>query len=222
MERRQCLYLPEFNTMDFSIFSKLFEPELLQQLELKARPATVEAGQKLLNMGDTVKQIPIVLKGRLRISRMEEDGRELLLYYVNPVESCAMTFTCCMQQYPSEIQAEAEEDTELLAIPISVMDEWLVKYPTWKAFVMKTIRGRFNELLGTIDQIAFHKLDERLVHFLKEKSKASGSALINLSHEQIAANLATSREVVSRLLKKLENDKKLLLYRNQIKLLRDF
>jgi CRP/FNR family transcriptional regulator len=204
-----------------AIFSKLFEPELLEQLELKARPASVEAGQKLLHMGDTVKHIPLVLTGRLRISRMEEDGRELLLYYVNPMESCAMTFTCCMQQYPSEIQAEAEEDTELLAIPIQVMDEWLVKYPTWKAFVMKTIRGRFNELLGTIDQIAFHKLDERLVHFLKEKSKASGSALINLSHEQIAANLATSREVVSRLLKKLENDKKLLLYRNQIKLLRE-
>jgi CRP/FNR family transcriptional regulator len=208
--------------MDFSPFSKLFEPELLQQLELKSRAVSIEAGEKLLNMGDTVKHIPLVLKGRLRISRMEEDGRELLLYYVNPIESCAMTFTCCMQQYPSEIQAEAEEDTELLAIPIAVMDEWLVKYPTWKAFVMKTIRGRFNELLGTIDQIAFHKLDERLVHFLKEKSKASGSALINLSHEQIAANLATSREVVSRLLKKLENDKKLLLYRNQIKLLRDF
>jgi CRP/FNR family transcriptional regulator len=204
-----------------TIFAKLFEPELLEQLELKGRPASVEAGQKLLNMGDTVKYIPIVLKGRLRISRMEEVGRELLLYYVNSMESCAMTFTCCMQQYPSEIQAEAEEDTELLAIPIQVMDEWLVKYPTWKAFVMKTIRGRFNELLGTIDQIAFHKLDERLVHFLKEKSKASGSALINLSHEQIATNLATSREVVSRLLKKLENDKKLLLYRNQIKLLRE-
>ena len=207
--------------MDLSIFSKLFEPELLEQLDIKARPASVEAGQKLLNMGDTVKHIPIVLKGRLRISRMEADGRELLLYYVNPIESCAMTFTCCMQQYPSEIQAEAEEDTELLAIPINVMDEWLVKYPTWKAFVMKTIRGRFNELLGTIDQIAFHKLDERLIHFLKEKSKASGSALINLSHEQIAANLATSREVVSRLLKKLENDKKVLLFRNQLKILRD-
>lgn len=208
--------------MDLAAFSKLFEPELLEQLALKGKPATIDAGQKLLNMGDTVKQIPIVLKGRIRVSRMEEDGRELLLYYINPIESCAMTFTCCMQQYPSEIQAEAEEETEVLAIPTSIMDEWLVKYPTWKAFVMKSIRERFNELLGTIDQIAFHKLDERLVHFLREKSKASGSALINLSHEQIAANLATSREVVSRLLKRLENDKKLLLYRNQIKLMRDF
>lgn len=208
--------------MDLAAFSKLFEHELLEQLALKGKPATIDAGQKLLNMGDTVKQIPIVLKGRIRVSRMEEDGRELLLYYINPIESCAMTFTCCMQQYPSEIQAEAEEETEVLAIPTSIMDEWLVKYPTWKAFVMKSIRERFNELLGTIDQIAFHRLDERLVHFLREKSKASGSALINLSHEQIAANLATSREVVSRLLKRLENDKKLLLYRNQIKLMRDF
>lgn len=207
--------------MTLSHFAQIFEPELLQQLE-KSKEVSISAGQKLLSIGDTVKHIPLVTKGLLRVSRLEEDGRELLLYYIKPNESCAMTFTCCMQQYPSEIQAEAEEDTELLAIPVGVMDEWLVKYPTWKAFVMKTIRGRFHELLGTIDQIAFHKLDERLVYFLKEKSKSTGSALINLSHEQIASNLATSREVVSRLLKRLENDKKLLLYRNQIKLLRDF
>jgi CRP/FNR family transcriptional regulator, anaerobic regulatory protein len=200
----------------------VFEPELMVQLEQLTKPITIAAEQKLLNIGDPVKHIPIVLTGCLRVSRIEADGRELLLYYVKSMESCAMTFSCCMQQYPSEIQAEAEEDTELLAIPVGVMDDWLVKYPTWKVFVMKTIRSRFHELLGTIDQVAFHKLDERLVHFLAEKSKASGSALINLSHEQIAANLATSREVISRLLKKLENDKKLLLYRNQIKLLRDF
>lgn len=207
--------------MNQSGFAQIFEPELLIQLA-KGKEVSLNAGEELLHVGDAIKHIPLVIKGLLRVSRLEEDGRELLLYYIKTGESCAMTFTCCMQQYPSEIQAMAEEDTQLLAIPIGVMDEWLVKYPTWKAFVMKTIRGRFNELLGTIDQIAFHKLDERLVHFLKEKSRSSGSALINLSHEQIAANLATSREVISRLLKKLENDKKLLLYRNQIKLLRDF
>jgi CRP/FNR family transcriptional regulator len=124
-----------------------------------------------------------------------------------------------MQQYPSEIKAAAEGEVELLAVPISVMDEWMSKYSTWKSFVMKTIRSRFNELLRTIDQIAFQKLDERLIYYLKEKSKSTGSALLNLSHEQIANDLASSREVISRLLKKLENDKKLLLYRNQIKLL---
>lgn len=200
---------------------EIFEAELLAELKSKGKLVSVPAGSFILRIGDTVKQIPIVLSGLLKVSRLEEDGRELLLYSIKPIESCAMTFTCCMQQYPSEIQAVAEEDCELLVVPVGVMDEWLVKYPTWKAFIMKTIRSRFHELLNTIDQVAFHKLDERLVNFLREKSKNSGSALINLSHEQIAANLATSREVISRLLKKLENDKKLLLYRNQIKLLRE-
>ena len=97
----------------------------------------------------------------------------------------------------------------------------MMKYSTWKSFVMKTIRTRFNELLKSIDQIAFQKLDERLIYYLKQKSKTTGSSLINLSHEQIANELATSRVVISRLLKKLENDKKLLLYRNQIKILRE-
>jgi CRP/FNR family transcriptional regulator, anaerobic regulatory protein len=109
----------------------------------------------------------------------------------------------------------------VLAVPISVMDEWLVKYPTWKAFVMRTIRARFNEMLKAIDQIAFQKLDERLVTYLKEKSKLSGSAIINLSHQQVADELATSRVVISRLLKKLENDKKVILFRNQIKIMKE-
>jgi CRP/FNR family transcriptional regulator, anaerobic regulatory protein len=202
-------------------FHTLFEQELASQLETKTKNATLPAGTTLLNIGDSVRYIPFVLSGLLKVSRQEADGHELLLYYIQPMESCAMTFTCCMQQYPSEIRVVAEEDTEILMIPIGLMDEWLVKYPTWKSFVMKTIRGRFNELLKTIDQIAFQKLDDRLAHYLKEKSKVNGSALINLSHEQIATDLATSREVISRLLKKLENDKKLLLYRNQIKLLRE-
>ncbi len=144
-----------------------------------------------------------------------------MLYYVNPSESCAMTFTCCMEHFPSEIRAVAEEDIEMLMLPMSVMDEWMTKYPTWKSFVMRTIRARFNELLKTIDHIAFQKLDERLIAYLKEKSKTTGSSLLNISHQQIAEELATSREVISRLLKKLENDNKLLLYRNQIKLLKD-
>jgi len=197
----------------------VFEPELLIEFKNKAKQMSAKAGDTILEIGQVVKMMPIILSGVVKVSRTDEDGRELLLYYVNPNESCAMTFTCCMEQYPSEIRAVAEEDVQMLAVPINVMDEWLVKYPTWKSFVMKTIKNRFNELLKTIDQIAFQKLDERLIHYLKEKSKATGSALINLSHEQIANDLATSRVVISRLLKTLENQKKLLLYRHQIKLL---
>lgn len=203
------------------LFKHIFEPELLEEIEVKARLISVKEGNIILDIGQTVRVIPIVLSGTLKVSRIDDDGHELLLYYVSPMESCAMTFTCCMQLFPSEVKVTAEDDVAFLAIPIFTMDEWMMKYPTWKSFVMKTIRARFNELLKTIDQIAFQKLDERLIYYLKEKSKATGSFLINLSHEQIATEMGSSREVISRLLKKLENDRKLLLYRNQIKLLKD-
>lgn len=202
-------------------FNLVFEKELLDEIEVKGVPVSVKAGTVIMDIGQTVRTMPIILSGSIRVSRTDEDGREILLYYVNPNESCAMTFTCCMQQHASEIKAVAEEDVEMLSIPVSIMDEWMAKYPSWKSFVMRTVQNRFHELLKTIDQIAFQKLDERLINYLKEKAKTTGSSLLNISHEQIAKELASSREVISRLLKKLETDKKLLLYRNQIKLLKE-
>ena len=202
-------------------FKLVFEKELLDEIEKKGVPVSVKAGDTIMEIGQTVRTMPIILSGSIRVSRTDEDGREILLYYVNPNESCAMTFTCCMQQHASEIKAVAEEDVEMLAIPVGSMDEWMAKYPSWKSFVMRTVQNRFHELLKTIDQIAFQKLDERLINYLKEKAKTTGSSLLNISHEQIAKELASSREVISRLLKKLETDKRLLLYRNQIKLLRE-
>lgn len=198
---------------------QVLEPELIQAIESRSKLITLKEGDVLLEIGQPVKHIPLVIKGSVKISRLDDEGRELLLYHINPNESCAMTFTCCMQQYPSEVKAVAEDEVTFFAIPISVMDEWLVKYPSWKSFVMRSIRTRFNELIKMIDQITFQKLDERLINYLKEKAKNSGSALINLSHQQIADELATSRVVISRLLKKLENDKKVLLYRHQVKVL---
>ncbi len=202
-------------------FNLVFEKELLDEIEKKGVPVSVKAGETIMDIGQTVRTMPIILSGSIRVSRTDEDGREILLYYVNPNESCAMTFTCCMQQHASEIKAVAEEDVEMLAIPVGSMDEWMAKYASWKSFVMRTVQNRFHELLKTIDQIAFQKLDERLINYLKEKAKTTGSSLLNISHEQIAKELASSREVISRLLKKLETDKRLLLYRNQIKLLRE-
>jgi CRP/FNR family transcriptional regulator len=202
-------------------FKLTFEPALVDELEEKSQFNSIKEGETIIDIGQTIRIVPIVLTGSVKILRSDEAGREILLYYINPNESCAITFTCCMEQFPSEIKAVAEDDVEFLAIPISLMDQWMVKYPTWKSFVMKTIRNRFNELLKTIDQVAFQKLDERLVNYLKERSRATGSSVLSLSHEQIANDLASSREVISRLLKKLENDKKLLLYRSQVRLLRD-
>lgn len=197
-----------------------FEPELIREMEQSGKVLSLPSGTIILETGQTVRQVPLVLKGSVKVSRIDEEGNELLLYYINPAESCAMTFTCCMQQYPSEINAVVEEDATILVIPIALMDEWMMKYTTWKSFVMTTIRMRFNELLKSIDQIAFMKLDERLITYLKDKSKTTGSTIINVSHQQIATELATSRTVISRLLKKLENDQRILLYRNQIKIMK--
>ncbi len=203
-------------------FRVIFEPKLLEEFEEKATEVSVKAGDTILDYGQIVRSMPIIASGTVKVSRRDEDGKEILLYYVNAQESCAMTFTCCMEQFPSEIKAVAEDDVEMLTVPITVMDQWLQKYTTWKSFVMGTIRNRFNEMLHTIDQIAFQKLDERLNYYLQQKVKHTGSRLLNLSHEQIATDLATSRVVISRLLKKMENDELLLLYRNQIKLLSAF
>ena len=201
------------------LFKNVFEPELIKEFEEKVKVVDVKQGEKVISVGQTVRVIPFLLNGTLKVSRLDDKLNEVFLYYLNAMEGCAMTFTCCMQQFPSEVQAVAEEDVSYLAIPISVMDEWIVKYPTWKSFVMRSIRSRFNELMHAIDQLAFQKLDERLVNYLKEKSKLTGSTVLNLSHTEIANDLASSREVISRLLKKLELDGRLLLYRNQIKLL---
>jgi CRP/FNR family transcriptional regulator len=207
-------------SFDFALlFKNVFEPELIKEFEDKVKVVDVKQGEKVISVGQTVRVIPFLLNGTLKVSRLDDKLNEIFLYYLNAMEGCAMTFTCCMQQFPSEVQAVAEEDVTYLAIPISVMDEWIVKYPTWKSFVMRTIRSRFNELMHAIDQLAFQKLDERLVNYLKDKSKLTGSAVLNLSHTEIANDLASSREVISRLLKKLEIDGRLFLYRNQIKLL---
>jgi len=202
-------------------FADIFEPNLLKEMQREATKIFVQAGGTLIEVGQNIRMMPIVLTGSMKVTRIDEQGNELLLYYVTSQESCAMTFTCCMGTQSSEISAIAEEDSEILMIPNFFMESWITQYSTWKTFVMQTIRQRFHELLRTIDQIAFQKLDERLVYYLREKSKATQSTLINLSHQQIAEELGTSRVVISRLLKKLESNKKLLLYRHQIKLLRE-
>jgi CRP/FNR family transcriptional regulator len=200
-------------------FESVFEPALLAELEANCMLMTIKGGDTMLNPGQTIRAVPLLLNGTFKVSRVNDEGQEILLYYVKEGESCAMTFTCCMMSHFSVIRGTAEEDSELLCVPMDVIDGWMLKYPTWKRFVMQTILNRFTEILKSIDDIAFKKLDDRLVNYLKEKAKTTGSSLINLTHQQIGDDLGTSRVVISRLLKKLEIDNKLLLYYNQIKLL---
>jgi CRP/FNR family transcriptional regulator len=204
-----------------SIFSTRFESLLIKEVGERSMLITATAGQVLITAGQNIKMVPMVLSGTLKVSRVNEEGQELLLYYVREGEGCAMTFSCGMMSQPSLVKGAAEDDLSMLCVPVSIMEEWMTKYPSWKKFVMATIVDEFMDVINSVDAVTFKKMDERLVNYLKEKSKISGSSLVYLSHQQIADEMGTNRVVVSRLLKKLEIEKRLLLYRNQIKLLKE-
>jgi CRP/FNR family transcriptional regulator len=203
------------------VYEPFFEQGLIREIEEKSMIFSAAAGQALINMGQSIKMVPMVLTGTLKVSRINEEGQELLLYYVRPGEGCAMTFSCGMMAKPSLVKGTAEEDLSMILVPVNVMDEWMIKYGSWKKFVMSTIVNEFMDVIKSVDEVTFKKMDERLVNYLKEKSRISGSSLVNLTHLQISEEMGTNRVVVSRLLKKLESENRLLLYRNQIKLLKD-
>jgi CRP/FNR family transcriptional regulator len=203
------------------VYAPIFEYPLLREIEEKSMLVTAEAGQRLIKTGQPITMVPMVLSGTLRVSRENEEGQELLLYFVRPGEGCAMTFSCGMMSQTSLVKGTAEDDLSMLCVSVAIMEEWMQKYLSWKKFVMSTIVNEFMDVIKSVDDVTFKKMDERLTHYLKERSRLSGSSLINLTHQQIADELGTNRVVVSRLLKKLETDKRLLLYRNQIKLLKD-
>jgi len=203
------------------VYAPLFEDSLLREIEQKSMLITATAGQGLIRMGQPITVVPMVLSGTLKVSRENDEGQELLLYYVRPGEGCAMTFSCGLMSQVSLVKGTAEEDLLILCVALAAMEEWMQKYSSWKRFVMSTIVNEFMDVIKSVDDVTFKKMDERLIYYLKERSRVSGSSLINLTHQQVADELGTNRVVVSRLLKKLETEKRLLLYRNQIKLLKD-
>lgn len=200
-------------------FGNLFESNLLDELAQVGNYMEVEEGFVLMRPGGYIRTIPILLSGSVKISRSDADGREALLYYLGGHDSCAMSLTCCLGRRQSEITAVTDEKTRLITIPVEKVEDWMNKYSSWKQFVFATYQKRFDDLLGAIDQIAFHKLDERLINLLKRKSKHCGCSVFNITHEELANELATSREVISRLLKQLERLDRVRLSRNKIELL---
>lgn len=212
-------FYPYLYQMTKGPLGDVFEAELWSEIESKAYHIRKSEGEVLLDAGAIIRTIPLIVSGTVKVIRVNDSGRELLLYYITAGETCAMTLTCCMERHPSEIRAIAEDEVELLAIPVDLLDGWMAKYSTWKSFIMRSMRNRFMEMINVVDQIAFQRLDERLLAYLRKKSRVGGSNLLTISHQQIADDLATSRVVISRLLKVLEEDKKVLLFRNQIRLI---
>lgn len=195
---------------------------LLEEMAHEGSLLRVEAGKSIMEPGIFIKMVPIVLEGSIKVIRMDEDGRELFLYYLEPGQTCALSLTCCSASKPSEIKAVAEEDTTILAIPLYLHEKWMNQFSQWKEFVSLTYQRKFQEMLETLDAVAFKKMDERLMRYLLTKKKVLKANEINITHQEIAIGLGTSREVISRLLKQLEKKKWLELGRNVIYIRDDF
>jgi CRP/FNR family transcriptional regulator len=177
------------------------EKGLINEISESSYLNELKTDESILGEGDYIKSFPMVLSGCLRVVRMSDDGNELLLYYLRQGEICSMALTCCMGLQKSNIKMIAEENTELLLVPVDKPEKWMTEYKTWKEFMMYSYRKRFDELLDTIDSISFLKLDERLLRFFTERYKSAASTVFHGTHQDIALQLNTSREVISRLLK---------------------
>ncbi len=196
-----------------------FEPRLIEEIEKNGVVKKLKAGEELMRPGMYVRSIPIILTGSLKIMRQEEKGSEAFLYFLQPGDTCAMSLTCCVANRPSSVRAVAEEDTELVLIPVEKLDEWLGVFPSWKNFVFQTYQLRFDDMLEAVDSLAFRKMDERLWRLLKKKAGLQEKRYVYSTHQELADELSTSREVVTRLLKKLEGMNKIKTYRNRIEIL---
>lgn len=179
----------------------------------------VSEGEELINIGQYIKWVPLVISGSIKIGREDQSGNELFLYYLDGGDTCAMSLTCCLEQEKSNIKAVAEVDSQLVMIPVKYMDQWMLKYRSWKNFVMRSYSSRFEELIRALDSVAFQRMDQRLENYLKERSKSLKTDLLHVTHQEIAYDLNSSREAVSRLLKKLETTGRIKLGRNKIELL---
>ncbi|CAM4294136.1 Crp/Fnr family transcriptional regulator [Zobellia nedashkovskayae] len=199
-------------------YGHIFEDELLQEIDNVATFKEIPEGFKLIEIGEFIKSMPLLVSGVVKVLREDAKGDELLLYFLEHGDTCAMTLNCCVGHRKSEIRAVAETEAKLIMVPISKMEEWMANYPSWRNFILESYHNRLNELLETLDSIAFLNMDERLLKYLKNKSRVTGSTTINSTHQEIAYELHTSRVVISRLLKKLENMGKVKLNRYHIKL----
>lgn len=206
--------------MQDSVLSSEFtsSPELVEKLYQNGVKKTYREGDIILDENSSIRSIPIVVKGMLKVIRTEEDGREILLYYIRVGESCIMSFLGGMHNEKSIVKAEVEEDTEILFLPVDKVSLFIKEYPEWLDYIFRLYHKRFEELLDIVNAIAFRKVDERLLNLLMKKSEILDTKTLIITHEQLANELGTARVVVSRLLKQLEDSSKLRLGRNKITL----
>lgn len=200
-------------------YAYLFEKELIEEISAVAIYKEFSANATIIDIDNYIISIPLILEGAIKILREDDEGHELVLYYIEKGDTCAMTLSCCMGQTKSKIKAMAETDVKLLMIPKGKMKIWLGKYTTWQEFILQSYHGRLQEFIDALDTIAFLKMDQRLLKYLRDKAMVNSNDMINTTHKEIADDLHTSRVVISRLLKGLEKEEKIELHRNQIKII---
>ncbi|SMO66004.1 Crp/Fnr family transcriptional regulator [Solitalea koreensis] len=193
-----------------------FEPALKKILAENCTIKTFEAGEELMNPGQFFKSTMLIMEGRVKLYREGEDSGEFFIYYLEPGDACALSMICATRNQTSQVMAKADEKTVVLAIPLPLMDQLMREYKTWYYFVLETYRSRFEELLKVIDHVVFRGMDERLEFYLKNQAEKNHTNQLKITHQEIANDLNSSREVISRLLKKMEQNNRLKLYRNYI------
>ena len=196
--------------------------KFLSVLREQAEVVNFKRGEVIIRSGDYIRNTVLVLDGIMKIYRDDGDGNEFFLYYLEPGQACAISMICASKQEKSEITAKVIEDTQLMMIPYGQIEKWMLEHPSWNQFVLETYRSRFEEVLYVVDSIAFHSMDERLEFYLKRHYNQYKSLEIKITHQTIANELSTSREVISRLLKKMEQRGMLELHRSHITLSESF
>ena len=197
-----------------------FSTELVKDVDANASIQSFKAGDIIMRTGQYIKNTVLVISGKIKVYREDENGGEFFMYYLQPGQACAISMICATKNEKSQIMAKVVEDVELIMVPLPLMDKWMMEHRSWYEYVIGSYRARFEEVLEVIDNIAFRAMDERLEFYLKRHAAVCGCNELKLSHQEIATELNTSREVISRLLKKMEQRGLVTLYRNNIEILK--
>lgn len=197
-------------------FQYIFEEELIAELCKYGTFKSYVEGKLIMDIGEILTNIPLVISGSVKVLKEDKDGNDLLLYYLEYGDTCAVTLNCCTKPSKSSIKALTESDAEILFIPVEKMEEWMIKYKSWRGFVLDSFNIRMNEMLEAIDTLAFNNMEERLYKYLRDKVMITKESKLHITHFQIANELHSSRVVISRLMKKLENEGLVIQFRNYV------
>lgn len=192
-----------------------FESDLVKDMAEHTQMKEIKAGEQLMKTGQYFRSTMLVLRGLVKIYREDEEGNEYFIYYLQPGQACALSMICAVRQQASQLMGKAVTDTTILAIPLEYMDSWIAKYKSWYYYVLGSYRDRFEDLLFTIDHIAFRNMDERLLFYLKRQQETLNTNILTVSNTEIAQELNSSREVISRLMKKLSEKGNIRLLKGQ-------